>query len=91
MNKILGRTEVSPRCLFTNAFPELGDLTQSLHQVCDSMKCINRVYETCCQEMLNEVETIIRRLSPVDVTITKELKKTMENLGILFFSFVMIS
>ena len=45
------------------------------------MKSINMVYEKCGAKLLEEVNQIIRKLSPEDVTKTKELKKLMETLG----------
>ncbi len=79
--KLLGRTDVSARCLFTNAFPELGDLTQNLHQVCDVMSSLNSVFEACCSRLVDQVDLLLKTLSPEDTSATERMTKNVDRLG----------
>lgn len=80
VSRLLGRSEVSARCLFTNAFPELGDLAQNVHRLADVISGINDAYSKACCQLMGEVETIISSISSSQDTTTSKLAKNCDNL-----------
>jgi hypothetical protein len=73
----LGRSDASARCLFTNAFPELGDLAQNVHQLADVIASINDVYSKACSRLISEVDCLLTKLSDNDeANIAKQSKNS---------------
>ena len=80
VSRLLGRQEVSSRCLFTNALPELGDLTQNVHQLADVISGINDVYSKACAQLSSEVDGLLKKMASNDEATTAKLTKNYDDL-----------
>lgn len=78
--RLMGRSEGSARCLFTNTFPELGDLTQNVHQLAEVISGINDVYGKVCSNLNEQLDKIIAGQSMCDETTTVNLSKSCDTM-----------
>ena len=75
---LLGKTGNYKRCLFTNAFPHLGTLSNTLHEVSTSLNNMNEHLETLKESMNDNVGDLMRELIDNDPLDGKTMKKKME-------------
>lgn len=74
---LAGREGGFSRCLFTNAFPTLGDLSESLRMIADLLIGINNVNEQLRENLKNDVLPLFEDLSKEDLSTEKLLEKKM--------------
>lgn len=80
VQRLVGRSEGSARCLFTNAFPELGDLAQNVHQLAAVISGVNDVYGKACSQLNEQVEAVLARLAEGGEASTAGLARQCEGL-----------
>ena len=75
---LAGREGGFGRSLFTNAFPTLGDLSETLRMIADALLGINNVHEQLREAIKNDVAPLFEDLAREDLTIEKNLQRKME-------------
>jgi hypothetical protein len=75
---LAGREGGFSRSLFTNAFPTLGDLSETLRMVADALVGINNVHEQLRENLKNDVTPLFEELSREDLSTEKALQRKME-------------
>lgn len=75
---LAGREGGFSRSLFTNAFPTLGDLSETLRMVADALVGINSVHEQLRENLKNDVTPLFEELSREDLSAEKALGRKME-------------
>lgn len=78
--KLLGREGGFGRCLFTKAFPSLGDLTITLHEVCEALCLQNENIDQFRTMLKDRVESYFDKISNYDLNEIKQSKKKVEKL-----------
>jgi len=75
---LLGKTGNYKRCLFTNAFPHLGTLTNTLHEVSNSFHELNGHFEDLKVNLSESVGDLMTQLVASDPLDGKTTKRKME-------------
>jgi hypothetical protein len=75
---LLGKTGNYKRCLFTNAFPHLGTLTNTLHEVSSSFHELNGHYEDLKVNLSESIGDLMNQLVASDPLDGKTTKRKME-------------
>jgi hypothetical protein len=79
---ILGRDVGNGRCLFTNAHPELGKLSDTTRMIADILNSMNNVQKAFQESWRNEVGGIVHELISIDDEAERNAKrKAMEKLS----------
>jgi len=77
--RLTGREGGYSRCLFTNAFPKLGLLTNTLHEVADAFEASNNNLDNFRQSLRRELSVLVNDLTD-PITSEESSKKNMERL-----------
>lgn len=75
---LLGKTGNYKRCLFTNAFPQLGTLTNTLHEVSTAFSDLNANFEDLKVDLSETVGGLMDQLVASDPLDGKTIKRKME-------------
>lgn len=75
---LLGKTGNYKRCLFTNAFPHLGTLTNTLHEVSTAFHELNGQFEELKVDLSNNVGELMNELVASDPLDGNTTKRRME-------------
>lgn len=77
-NSLTGSSGGYSRCLFTNSFPKLGTLSDTLRIVSETMLAHNAMMVTWKEGVRAEILPILEDLSKEDFSTERQLKKEME-------------
>lgn len=75
---LLGKSGNYKRCLFTNAFPHLGTLTNTLHEVSTAFHELNGHFEDLKVNLSESIDSLMTQLVVSDPLDGKAIKRKME-------------
>lgn len=77
-NKLTGRDGGFGRSLFTKAYPKLGDLTSTLHEISDTLLLLNDNLNYLKQSIDTDVQNLVNNIIIHDINESKLAKKKVD-------------